>query len=104
MESDRSEVTGESGVHWSTKRSRMRSKMMESDRSEVRGESGVDWSTKRSRIRSKTMEFDGSKVRGESGVDWSIKLITTAIWAAITALDRKISHGIVSLLAAKLSP
>ena len=35
---------------------------------------------------------------------WSIELITLAIWAAITALDRKISHGIVSLLAAKLSP
>ena len=34
---------------------------------------------------------------------WSIELIPLAIWAAITALDRKISPGIVMLLAAKLS-
>ena len=41
MESDRNEVKGDSGVHWSTKWSRIRSKKMESDRNEVKGESGV---------------------------------------------------------------
>ena len=59
----RSEVARESGVDRSTKRSRIRSKMMESDRSKVRGESGVDWSTNRSRLRSKVMELCWSEVR-----------------------------------------
>ena len=49
-------------VDWSTDRSRISSKVMESDRSGVSGESGVDWSTKRSRIRSKMMELCLSEV------------------------------------------
>ena len=65
MESDMNEVRGESGVHWSTNGSRIRSKMMELNWREVRGENGVNLSTNGSRKKSKMMESDRNEVRGE---------------------------------------